>query len=178
MVRSYSSKDSLLGNYDLRGSFVLVPNLPSLIDSVLNYSTWVPVEAMRPPSRAYPSVISLFLIHESQILLFSDDYTRTLADEVVDAYGIFTPLLFFHEIKSRCQTDEQTEVSPPDVNKKQIDPESWKPIKPKGKIEITTDGRPVLKAHPYIITRYIIFKADFVSNLIISQDSLERHGHD
>ena len=88
----------------------------------------------------------------------SDGYTRTLADEVVDAYGITTPLLSFHEIKSRCQTDGQIDVSPPppNSNENENDPQGWKPvIKPKDKIEITTEGKPILGSHPYIITRYI-----------------------
>lgn len=137
---------------------MLVPNSPSLMDKVTSYSTWVPPAAMRPPSRAYPSVISSFSIHKFKLLSLRDDYTRTLANEAVDAYGIFTPLLSFHEIKSRCQTDEQMEVSPPpDTNEYDINPQTRRPIKPKNKIEVTTTGKSVLKAHPYIITRYINF---------------------
>jgi len=101
--------------------------------------------------------------------VFSDDYTRTYVDEIVDAYGIFTPLLSFHEIKSRCQTDGQIDMSPPNNKEEELDPASQKPVGAQGKkLEITTEGKAVLKAHPYIITRYLNYIANVAWILIIS----------
>ncbi|KAF9557906.1 hypothetical protein CPC08DRAFT_819607 [Agrocybe pediades] len=133
-VPTAAFKDKLLSNYDLRGSFVLIPHLPSLLDKVLNYSTWIPAEAKKPPARAYP-----------------EGHKSSLAEEVVDAYGTFTPLLSFHNIQSRCPEstqDSETEEEDFDFHAMMF------PDRPrKTRNELTTKGKPVSESHPYIITR-------------------------
>ncbi|KAF9559383.1 hypothetical protein CPC08DRAFT_818810 [Agrocybe pediades] len=77
-----------LNNYDLRASFVLIPKSPSLLDTLSNYSTWIPSDAKNPPVRTYPP-----------------EHAPSLAEEVIDSYGISLPLLSFNNIVSRCPYD-------------------------------------------------------------------------
>ncbi|KAF8900849.1 hypothetical protein CPB84DRAFT_1962248 [Gymnopilus junonius] len=133
-----------LHSYDLRGSFVLVPNTPSPLDHVSNYSTWLPASINYPPSRSWP-----------------DGHTRTLAEEIVDAYGTFTPLLSFHNIKSRCGSADDSAVTEILDDSEDDDSEegSDDPLfdfsgftgSTKGRYD--TQGQPPLESHPYIITR-------------------------
>ncbi|KDR66890.1 hypothetical protein GALMADRAFT_232295 [Galerina marginata CBS 339.88] len=113
-----------LDSYDLRGSFVLVPNSPSPLDRVSGYSTWIPDSIEYPPSRSWP-----------------DGHVRSLQEEVVDAYGTFTPLMAFHNVTSKCASS-----SNPTLNVS-ANAEDF-------------DGSPVLQSHPYIITKSFLRVVD------------------
>ncbi|KAJ7749066.1 hypothetical protein DFH07DRAFT_746916 [Mycena maculata] len=46
----------LLKDTDLRASFVAIPTTPSLVDYVINFSTWLPEGMKTPPVRSWPYV--------------------------------------------------------------------------------------------------------------------------
>ncbi|KAF8962870.1 hypothetical protein BDZ97DRAFT_1662418 [Flammula alnicola] len=46
-------KNLELNNHDLRASFVLIPNAPSLLDHAVNYSSWIPSTVNYPPARSW-----------------------------------------------------------------------------------------------------------------------------
>ncbi|KDR66891.1 hypothetical protein GALMADRAFT_232296 [Galerina marginata CBS 339.88] len=140
-----------LNTYDLRASFVLIPTPPSTLNQVANYSTWLPDAVKFPPSRSWP-----------------EGYTRTLAEEVVDAYGTFTPLLTFQNIKSRCESSSNstTGTSLPslgddyDEDEEEDAPTTNPAVLGSSKNRFSSQGKPVLEAHPYIITRSFLRVVD------------------
>ncbi|KDR81194.1 hypothetical protein GALMADRAFT_153481 [Galerina marginata CBS 339.88] len=139
-----------LNAYDLRGSFVLIPTSPSPLDHALNYSTWIPDSVKYPPSRSWP-----------------EGYVRSLEEEVIDEYGTFTPLLSFQNIKSRCgsSTTALTDASE-DEDEEENTPSLTTAIKLNGllshgsKDRFSSKGKPVLEAHPYVITRSFLRVVD------------------
>lgn len=88
----------------------------------------------------------------------------TLKDEVIDSYGTFTPLLTFYDIKSRCPPSESSPSNVDDTSElydDDFEPDENAVIPPnvlKSRQRWTsTKGKPVLSAHPYIITRCVVF---------------------
>ncbi|PPQ69931.1 hypothetical protein CVT26_013256 [Gymnopilus dilepis] len=133
-----------LYTYDLRASFVLVLTPPSPLDHVSNYSSWIPDSVTFPPARSWPP-----------------NYKRTLAEEVVDAYGTFVPLLSFYNVKSRCgYADNSTALG---LESEDDEEEEEKELsykltlttknQPKSRWDFSKQGWPPLQSHPYIKTK-------------------------
>ncbi|PPQ97465.1 hypothetical protein CVT26_002813 [Gymnopilus dilepis] len=146
----FKKKD--LHSYDLRGSFVLIPTAPSPLDHISNYSSWIPETINYPPSRSWP-----------------EGYERTLAEEAIDAYGTFIPLLSFHNTKSRCRPPDAStpvenveEAEDDDSEEEPDDPlfefNGFTGMKQKGRYD--THGHPPLQSHPYIVTRSFLRVVD------------------
>lgn len=139
-----------ISNHDLRASIVLIPQSPSLLDYASNYTTWIPDGVIKPPSRSYD--ISA---------------PRTLRDEILDSFAISVPLLNFHRISGVCSIelggqgsqnldddDEEEEEANDDKNaepgmEKMRTAENYV-VEAEYK---STEDLPVLKSHPYVITR-------------------------
>ena len=51
MLTLQLSKNADLWNYDLRATFVLVPNDPSPLMNAVKYTSWIPASAQMPPMR-------------------------------------------------------------------------------------------------------------------------------
>ncbi|KAF4610821.1 hypothetical protein D9613_007277 [Agrocybe pediades] len=167
----------VLASSDLRASFVIIPNNPSTFNRVTGYSSWIPTSTMYPPSRNY-----------------SHDHEPSLAEKIIDAYGTFTPLLSFHNIKPPC-------TLPTGVDEKSIDEiqDQWKKTQQKqwkereillasllasgtitkweyGKAmwnikfaenntDVNTLGRFAYRSHPYIITKTFLTITDMTKPL-------------
>ncbi|KAJ7471928.1 hypothetical protein FB451DRAFT_311308 [Mycena latifolia] len=95
---------------DLRASFVAIPTSPSLVDYVTNFSTWRPETMKVPPVRAWPFPLGT-----------SDETTQNVVDRALDSFGISIPLLEFHEIRSKCANDSNSDISPDPVEEKEDD---------------------------------------------------------
>ncbi|KAF9559385.1 hypothetical protein CPC08DRAFT_708923 [Agrocybe pediades] len=170
-------KKAELSNTDLRASFVLVPNEPSPIDRITNYSGWVPADAMYPPFRNY-----------------SHDHKPSLAEKVIDAYGASAPLLSFNNIKSRCalpddgegrianvsdgqvktnkaskRKEEKTKLQAlltwGKINKEEYAEEMWKLNFAENNTDVTTLGKAAHSSHPYIITKTFLTIMDMTKPL-------------
>ncbi|KIJ29223.1 hypothetical protein M422DRAFT_188779 [Sphaerobolus stellatus SS14] len=50
-------KSRKLSNFDIRATFALIPNSPSLLDYAVNYSTWIPSSIKNPPKRPSEYVV-------------------------------------------------------------------------------------------------------------------------
>jgi len=67
--------------------------------------------------------------------------TKTLTEHVLESFGVSVPLTQFHGIQSRSAVDEGFDDKGLGVENRH------------GTSLMTTNGRPLLKAHPYISTR-------------------------
>ncbi|KAF5364954.1 hypothetical protein D9758_008110 [Tetrapyrgos nigripes] len=80
----------------LMGTFVLIPTSPSLMDFVVNYSSYIPDEVWSklPSSRTWPFPMG-------------SEYTgeRTVANLALESFALQTPLIQYHEVPSRCPQD-------------------------------------------------------------------------
>ncbi|TFK38532.1 hypothetical protein BDQ12DRAFT_631119 [Crucibulum laeve] len=170
-----------LTNYDLRGSFVLIPTSPSLLDNIYNYSSWIPASITIPSPRAWPFPPGS-----------SDEGIPSIRDSVMDSFGISIPLIEFHNIRSRCTSENSstssqssegiakpTSISPDDqaedleedmdLDEEEITipvgPTKSKSSSNKNKLSSTdfmvANGNNVLKNHPYIVTRTQLRVTDF-----------------
>ncbi|KAF8063483.1 hypothetical protein FPV67DRAFT_247135 [Lyophyllum atratum] len=128
-----------LTNYDLRGSIVLIPSSPSLLDHIVDFSTWLPdfVEAL--PVRSWPFPLGS-----------PDKGEKTVADEAVESFGVTVPLIQFGHINSRCD-NEDGEEDPEEQDGE--DPPILENSTERGSLLETTEGKAVLESHPYIVTR-------------------------
>ncbi|KAF9466788.1 hypothetical protein BDZ94DRAFT_137676 [Collybia nuda] len=128
-----------LSNLDLRGSFVLIPSSPSLLDHIANYSSWVPDEIKPFPTRSWPFPLN------------SEQSEKSLADKAIESFGVTIPLLSFHGVHTRCAGDSSDAVPFEEdeevTNQPPLDDNSNSPLL------VTTNGKPLLKSHPYIVTR-------------------------
>ncbi|KAG6833304.1 hypothetical protein H0H87_008936 [Tephrocybe sp. NHM501043] len=147
-----------LTNYDLRGSVVLVPSSPTLLECMTNYSSYIPNSVDMLPVRSWPFPLGARYTQE-----------KTLADKALESFAVSVPLIEFHGIQSRCAPetptstahmnddellDEEGELEPVHV---EADSESrgWTRhgSAPVSSLE-KTDGKDPLKSHPYIVTRW------------------------
>ncbi|KAJ2919112.1 hypothetical protein MD484_g1294, partial [Candolleomyces efflorescens] len=113
----------VLDNWHLRASFTLVPQAPSLLRYMKQFTTWLP-----------PAYLSTF-----PPVSPGHDNPR---DFFADSYGVTVPLIDFHPIKSSCgkSFEEHTEEHVADTAGRES-------------IFVTTDGKSPLAYHPYVITR-------------------------
>ncbi|KAG6840561.1 hypothetical protein C0991_005837 [Blastosporella zonata] len=143
-----------LTNYDLRGSVMLIPTSPSLMDYTTNYSSYIPETVNMLPVRSWPFPLGS---HHT--------YEKALSDMALESFAVTVPLIQFHGIRSRCtppihnRTAKVSDFEDFDVD---VDPlallespqasgsPAW-PI-PISSLELT-NGQDPLKAHPYIVTR-------------------------
>jgi len=133
-------RNANLSNFDLRGSFVLLPSSPSLLDHVTNYSSWIPKTIKPLPVRAWPFPLGS-----------PNHREKTLADEVLESFGVTSPLVQFHTVNSRC----------PNFSKDAHTADGFDTTSALSQPLLqTTNGKPVLKNHPCIITRTQISVVD------------------
>lgn len=85
--------------------------------------------------------------------LGSGQAEKSLADKAIESFGVTIPLLSFHSVHSWCPSDsidisssepEDDEDEPPN---QQLDDSKNLPLLK------TTNGKPLLESHPYVITR-------------------------
>jgi hypothetical protein len=87
-----------------------------------------------------------------------------LADLALESFGVTVPLLQFHGVHSRCHNsdnsdkgsdepaDEKSYSDDDEDQEAEIEPDD-NPLLPVLLSLEKTNGKPVLKSHPYIITR-------------------------
>ncbi|KAF9553624.1 hypothetical protein CPC08DRAFT_767400 [Agrocybe pediades] len=137
-----------LTHTDLRASFVLVPNEPSAITRITNYSSWIPVDAMHPPT-VYPP----------------HGFKPCIIDWAINAYGTFVPLLTFNNIKPRCPFPGGEEGTLGEIDQDEYAKEMWKIVFAENRPYLSTQGKPAHRAHPYIITRTLLGVVDMTKPL-------------
>jgi len=130
---------------------MLLPSSPSLLDHVANFSSWIPENINPLPVRSWPFPLGSF-----------DRSEKTLADEALESFGVTTPLLRFHGVHSWCSSpskdshDVAEETYPDDEEDEELrrDSEPDDTANASALVELErTNGKPVLKYHPYVITR-------------------------
>jgi len=108
------------------------------------------------------------MVFLSRFPLGSNDlHEKTLADKSLESFGVSVPLVQFHGVQSRCtaggdNTEAQDNSDDEQEQEEDFEEELETPVKPSKrpkKASLTppldiTDGKPVLKNHPYIVTRY------------------------
>ncbi|KAG5634493.1 hypothetical protein H0H81_001765 [Sphagnurus paluster] len=146
-----------LTNYDLRGSVVLIPNSPSLLDHVTNFSSYIPDSAKPLPVRTWPYVqisgqpddvltVPRFPLASHEVR------EKNLADEALESFGVSIPLIQFHGAPTQC-ADKETSDGEPDGKDKSSSPVfAYNSSTPGSSLQIT-DGKALLLNHPYIVTR-------------------------
>ncbi|KAG6826502.1 hypothetical protein H0H92_015575 [Tricholoma furcatifolium] len=150
-----------LTNYDLRGSVVLIPSSPSLLDYATNYSSYIPDSLEVLPVRAWPFPLGSHSVQK-----------KTLADEILESFAVSIPLIQFHGIQSQCSftPPKHIPVKTSDVHEGHDDDEEEfaqlaKPAAsratPKTRVTVQghgssleqTSGEDLSYNHPYIVTR-------------------------
>ena len=92
------------------------------------------------------------------------DYKRALAEEVVDAYGTFVPLLSFYNVKSRCGYADNSMALGLEFEDDEEEEEKEVSYKlslttknqPKSRWDFSKQGWPPLQSHPYIKTKSVL----------------------
>ncbi|KAJ7315037.1 hypothetical protein DFH08DRAFT_425650 [Mycena albidolilacea] len=155
----------LLKENDLRASFVLIPTSPSLVDQIINFSTWRPEVLTIPPFRSWPFPLGA-----------PDNGPQSAADRALDSFGISMPLLEFHEFGSKCtnSTDSDTSSSEDkpgddqnnennedeDEEENHIEEKDDTAGGPLGVSDIAKYPEHALKRHPFVVTRTQIRAVD------------------
>ncbi|KAF5364956.1 hypothetical protein D9758_008112 [Tetrapyrgos nigripes] len=89
----------------LIGTFVLIPTSPSLMDFVVNYSSYIPEEvwSKAPAVRTWPFPMG-------------SEYTgeKTLADLALESFSLQTSLIQSHHMPSRCPDGNESETATAD----------------------------------------------------------------
>jgi hypothetical protein len=88
---------------------------------------------------------------------------KNLADEALESFGVTTPLLRFHGVHSRCYSPEKSSHEVADEESYLEEEEEAARTDPDDNDNVSTlaeimtlertNGKSVLKYHPYIITR-------------------------
>ncbi|KAF6745662.1 hypothetical protein DFP72DRAFT_925470 [Ephemerocybe angulata] len=128
-----------LENNDLRASFTLIPQAPSLLDNMTDYSSWFLDGPIVPPQmrpHQYPQFTGV--AGEAKELL------KWRVQEAIDSFGVSTPLLQFHHIRSSCGQERREGTTDSETSSRLNDELPGWP---------TTRGKTPLEAHPYFITR-------------------------
>ncbi|KAF5364904.1 hypothetical protein D9758_008143 [Tetrapyrgos nigripes] len=97
-------REGTLAASDLIGTFVLIPTSPSLMDFVVDYSSYIPDFALSSwqktsPVRTWPFPMGSEYKGE-----------KTLVDMALESFSLRMPLIRFHKIPSRCQKDGAVDV--------------------------------------------------------------------
>lgn len=135
-----SSKADTLENFDIRATFKVVPQSPSLLDHITGFMSWVP-----------PSVVFPYITPEGRARKLEPHFDPSpsealeeLQNDALESFGVSTPLIDLHPINSACGRTSVEEA------------EDAASIDPLAAI-ISTKGIPPLESHPYVITRYVSF---------------------
>ncbi|KAJ7632960.1 hypothetical protein FB45DRAFT_519412 [Roridomyces roridus] len=150
---------------DLRATFFLLPTSPSLIDHVKNFSSWMPdsVFAQRRPTRPWPFPLGSAPHGE-----------KTIADLALESFSISVPLLEFHNISSRCNTDEIVENHPYIVTRTQLrvvretrlfDAKAYNAVRDEIKRHSCGQGIPGIKPHLRMCRRTYKSNGNFETRL-------------
>ncbi|KIJ29222.1 hypothetical protein M422DRAFT_37030 [Sphaerobolus stellatus SS14] len=135
-----------LSNMDLRATFALIPNSPSLLEYAVDYSTWI------PPSIPRLSVRPLDFPQGSSVK------EPSLIDEIIDAYAVNVPLIILKDIKNPCGIRPPSvgeDVSPKDNN------DDGGSMEEPTSIPLKKKEPWVLESHPFIVSRSHIRVVDF-----------------
>ncbi|KAF9011265.1 hypothetical protein BDQ17DRAFT_1345832 [Cyathus striatus] len=155
-------------NFDLRGSFALIPSSSYLLDHIVDATSSIADSIVVPPVRP-----------------INDGRSRTLLDDAIDGYGIHVPLIEFHPIRSRCASavnpaqDMSTDTNMVFDNEFQAQnifdirtPNVRTGPSPKNTFQLsthkifTTNKRlGTLEGHPHIVTRSHLRVVDFTKVL-------------
>ncbi|KAG6837581.1 hypothetical protein H0H93_006995 [Arthromyces matolae] len=125
-------RQSDLNAYDLRGSIAVIPTSPSPLDRIVDYSTWIPRFIDTYPVRSWPFPMGS-----------SGSKNKSVADRAIDSFGVTVPLLQFHNVRKKCETDVEY-------------------IDDYGDDELrdNTKHRSPVSHHPYVVTRTQIRMVD------------------
>ncbi|KAF5318932.1 hypothetical protein D9611_013689 [Ephemerocybe angulata] len=121
---------SYLENNDMRASFTLIPQSPSLLDYMTGYSSWRPWSITQPVVRPGEK-----------------NSTMSQVESALNSFSVSTPLIEFSSIKGSCGheawqgLERDMTYGPPDSDDDIM--RNWK----------TTNGKTALEAHPYVLTR-------------------------
>ncbi|KAF5361433.1 hypothetical protein D9758_006162 [Tetrapyrgos nigripes] len=126
---------------DLLSTFVLIPTSPSLMDFVVNFSSWKPDE-----------VLAKYPLYRTWPFPMGSEYKgeKTIADLALESFGLQAPLIQFHEIPSRCPST----TTPSD--EKESDGDEPEPIDPFGSFDFSSfvtnfdDTAMKTKNHPHV----------------------------
>ncbi|KAJ7675487.1 hypothetical protein B0H17DRAFT_1207672 [Mycena rosella] len=153
----------LLKEHHLRASFVVIPESPSLVDYMSNFSIWRPETIQRPPVRSWPFPLGA-----------ADEVPQKVADRALDSFAISISLLEFHEIRSKCANDSNSNISLEDHAGKQVEgknhdaeegeePEELENTESEvadnsfngtpGVSDIAKHPEHAVKRHPFVVTR-------------------------
>ncbi|RXW19290.1 hypothetical protein EST38_g6566 [Candolleomyces aberdarensis] len=127
------SKAETLENFDIRASFKLVPQSPSLLDHITNFTSWVPATVVLPD-----------ISPEAHARKIKGDFSppETLEDlknAALEAFAVSAPLIDLHPIKSACGWKSKEEEDGPVLEAPAL--------------VISTKGKAPLQRHPYVVTR-------------------------
>ncbi|KAJ3523865.1 hypothetical protein NMY22_g11248 [Coprinellus aureogranulatus] len=122
--------EEALDNYDLRATFTLVPQSPSLLDRMTGSTTW------------FPHIDLNKLIVQPESAQCHADRSITNKQIATAFFSVTTPLIEFNPIKSACGKDGDGV---------RWEAEDVEALHHPGVVE--SRGRPALQAHPYVITR-------------------------
>ncbi|KAJ7262642.1 hypothetical protein B0H12DRAFT_1231091 [Mycena haematopus] len=149
----------LLKENDLRASFVALPTSPSLLDHVINFSTWGPETIRIPPVRSWPFPLGT-----------SFTGPQSVVDKGVDSFGISMPLLEFHEFRSKCakKSDSDQQLNLEDNDDDDDETEGWAEHSRVpghfygGVSDIARNPQDAVMRHPFVLTRTQIRVVDEV----------------
>ncbi|KAJ2932378.1 hypothetical protein H1R20_g4723, partial [Candolleomyces eurysporus] len=123
-----------LENFDIRATFKLVPQSPSLLDHITSFTSWVPAAVVLPD-----------ISPEARARKLKGDFSppETLEDvqnAALESFAISAPLIDLHPIKSACgrKTEEEEDDGP---------------ALGVGELVTSTKGKSPLKVHPHVVTR-------------------------
>ncbi|KAF5361491.1 hypothetical protein D9758_006202 [Tetrapyrgos nigripes] len=99
-------REAQLHETDLLSTFVLIPTSPSLMDSMVNFSSWKPDQ-----------VLSKYPLYRTWPFPMGSGYERekTMADLALESFGLQAPLIQFHDIPSRCPSTPSNESKDGDM---------------------------------------------------------------
>ncbi|KAJ2929904.1 hypothetical protein H1R20_g7159, partial [Candolleomyces eurysporus] len=128
------SKAETLENFDIRATFKLVPQSPSLLDHITSFSSWVPATVVLPD-----------ISPEARARKLEGNFSPpgTLEDvqnAALESFAISAPLIDLHPIKSAC-------------GRKTVEEEDDGPALGAGELVTSTKGKSPLKVHPHVVTR-------------------------
>ncbi|KAJ2932407.1 hypothetical protein H1R20_g4730, partial [Candolleomyces eurysporus] len=127
------SKAETLENFDIRASFKLVPQSPSLLDHITKFTSWVPATVVLPE-----------ISPETHARKMKGDFSppeslEDLKNAALEAFAISAPLIDFHPIKSACEWERKEEDDAPLLEAPAL--------------VTSTKGKSPLHKHPYVVTR-------------------------
>ncbi|RXW19303.1 hypothetical protein EST38_g6558 [Candolleomyces aberdarensis] len=128
------SKAETLENFDIRATFKLVPQSPSLFDHITNFTSWVPETVVLPDIS--PEARARKLKGD----LSPPETLEDLQNAALESFAISAPLIDLHPIKSACgrKTEEEEDIGP---------------ALGAAALPTSTKGKPPLKVHPHVVTR-------------------------